>query len=60
LIANFDLFEVWVGLTLEHQVEVDNYEVQTRRISFKPFDVVCCLTFDLLSGLISLLKTCVL
>lgn len=32
LIASFYLFEVWVGLTLEHQVDVDNYEGQTRRI----------------------------
>ncbi len=38
LIADFDFFEMWVRLTLEHQVEVDNYEGQTRRISFIPFD----------------------
>jgi hypothetical protein len=38
LIADFDIFEVWVGLTLEHQVEVDNYEGQTRKFSFIPFD----------------------
>jgi hypothetical protein len=32
LIASFYLFEVWVGLTLEHQLDVDNYEGQTKRV----------------------------
>lgn len=59
LIIDFDLLKVWTILTWEHQVDVDNYG-QTRRISFLPFDVVCCLVLDLLSGLIGLLKACVL
>jgi hypothetical protein len=59
LIIDFDLFEFWTRLTLEHQVGVDSYEGQTRKNSFLPFDV-CCLVFGLLNGPTSLLKTCVL
>ncbi len=33
LITNFDLFDMWTSrLTLEHQVNVDNYEGQTKKI----------------------------
>ncbi len=33
LITNFDLFEMWTSrLTLEHQVHVDNYEGETKKI----------------------------
>jgi hypothetical protein len=59
LIIDFDLFELWTRLTLEHQVDVDSYEGQTRKFSFFPFDV-CCLVFSLLNGPTCLLKTCVL
>jgi hypothetical protein len=40
LIMNFDPFEVWTKLSMEHQVDVDSYEGQTRRIFFLHFDVV--------------------
>jgi hypothetical protein len=61
LITNFDLFEMWTSrLTLEHQVHVDNYEGETKRNYFLPFDVVHCLSLNFLNGLIGLLKACVL
>ncbi len=61
LITNFDLFEMWTSrLTLEHQVHVDNYEGETKKNYFLPFDVVHCLSLNLLNGLIGLLKACVL
>ncbi len=40
LITYFDLFEMWVRLTLEHQVDIDSYEGKIGRIDFLPFDVV--------------------
>ncbi len=54
------IFEVWVGLTLEHQVNVDNYEGQTRRFFYLPFNAICCPILGLLNGQIGLLKACVL
>jgi hypothetical protein len=52
---DFDLLEVWISkLTLEHQVDVDNYEGQ--KDYFLHFDVFCCLSLNFLNGLIGLLK----